>query len=215
MRLSRQRDAYVVGQYSPRWAVVQYNGFNYFLQQRELLGLRLGQDVRQAVASMQAPLPLNEQHLLDVARVVEVPGASQNELYARGKVWFASTFQSTLNATQADDKQAGILIGRAWRPSYIPLPGGSLYSTKIWYTVKLSFKDGRYRYSFTDFSFSEYGGANTLGSYPAEGLVFATRANGNPTNEARILTRALGQEAYFLRTALELGMSKPAAGADF
>lgn len=214
LRLSRLEALAVMGEYSARWAVVRRNEFAYFIRQSDLVGLRPGQTARQAAQVVQAPLPLNERHLIDFTQVVEVPGASKNELYARGKVWFANTFQSARNAIQADDKEAGVLIGKGWQPSYYTTANGGVVPFQLWYTVRFAFKEGRYRYSLTDFLVSDYS-AYTPSPVEAEGPAFATKGNGTPTNQAKAYTWSLSQSAFFTRVALELSMSKPAIGTDF
>lgn len=72
--------------------------------------------------------------------VVKVDGASKNELYARAREWFAKTFKSADDVLQMEDMANGKLIGK-----------GCNYQSKVFYTVSVSVKDGRYRYEITDF----------------------------------------------------------------
>lgn len=218
LRLARTKQVTIVGEFSPRWAVTRREGISYFVRQAELVGLAPGQTVKQLATTLTAPLPFDTStHLIDFAKVVQEPGASKDELYARGKVWFAETFKSTKNAIQVDDKDAGILIGKSWQPAYLANAFGSTDALIVWYTVKIAFKDGRYRYNLTNFQF-EYPAAPyqvSAGSFLAEIATTTTRRDGTPTTEAKAYSRALSQAANGIGGDLELRMTKPAIGADF
>jgi hypothetical protein len=85
--------------------------------------------------------------------VVQVPGVSQAELYTRAKLWFADTFKSAKEVVQADEKDAGIVQGRGWAPISIHFIGARRPTTdfKLWQTIKIMVKDGRYRYEISSF----------------------------------------------------------------
>lgn len=166
-----------------------------------------------------APLALpfdSETHQVAYTGVIDVPGATKNELYARGKVWFANAFKSAQNVIQADDKDAGLLVGKGWTQTYITIVLTPA-SEKLWYTVKLSFKDGKYRYVITDFMFeSEYSKYNTHPApHAAEPYVTPTKKDGTPTNLARKWGSALDASAQKTVASIQAGMSKAAAGSDW
>lgn len=160
-----------------------------------------------------AVLPIDaDTKLITYTGVMEVPDAPKNELYARGKVFFANTFKSAQNVIQADDKEAGLLIGKGWEQTYvtimlIPAP------EKLWYTVRLSFKDGKYRYSISDFKFegepSKYNYHPT--PYEAEKYMQAKK-DGTPTGNAAKFGKALDDAARAMVASIQSTMSKPAAG---
>jgi hypothetical protein len=86
------------------------------------------------------------------ASVVQVPGASQAELYTRAKLWFAGAFNSAKDVVQADEKDAGIIQGKGWstievHPMGTKRPG---VDQRLWYTVRLICREGRYRYEITN-----------------------------------------------------------------
>lgn len=83
--------------------------------------------------------------------VVQVPGATKDELYTRAREWFAKTFKSSKDVIQMDDRIAGKIIGKG---SGNGLTGNILLITSFWlnYTVSITIKDGRYRYEITDFT---------------------------------------------------------------
>jgi len=98
--------------------------------------------------------------------VVELNNISQEEMYNRGKLWFVNTYVSANDVIQLDDKTGGTIIGN----------GVFRYNSKVFnasdrtvglirYTVKLFFKEGRYKYEIGNFrhestSTSNYGGIN-------------------------------------------------------
>ena len=45
-------------------------------------------------------------------KVVEVPGASKDEIFVRASSWMAETFNSSKSVTQYSDKEAGIIKGK-------------------------------------------------------------------------------------------------------
>ncbi|RZK27684.1 MAG: DUF4468 domain-containing protein, partial [Hymenobacter sp.] len=90
--------------------------------------------------------------LIDYTDVVQVDGVSQAELFKRGKIWLVSTFKSAKDVIQAEDKDAGIIVGKAY--SVINIQSGKfIVPAKLFYTLKLNFKDGKYKYELTDFYF--------------------------------------------------------------
>jgi hypothetical protein len=86
------------------------------------------------------------------SEVVPVPGISKDDLYVRGREWFAKTFVSAQAVIQMDDKAAGKIIGKGvgYGTSSFMLTTSRF---TIFYTVSLTVKDGRYRYEITDFYF--------------------------------------------------------------
>jgi hypothetical protein len=104
--------------------------------------------------------------LIDYTDVVQVEGTSQAELFKRGKIWLASAFKSTKDVIQAEDKEAGFVVAKGF--STINIKSGSIVvPQKLYYTVKLNYKDGRYKYELTEFYISSQG--TTI---PVERFVF-------------------------------------------
>ncbi len=183
-----------------------------------LLALVLTAPLAHAQKEKDAPLTLPmdaDTKQITYTGVIEVPGATKNELYARGKVWFANAFKSAQNVIQADDKEAGLVVGKGWAQTYITIIFTPA-SEKLWYTVKLSFKDGKYRYAITDFMFkgsvSKYNMNPT--PYAAEKYM-QTKKDGTPTNLARKWAAALDESAQSTAASIQGGMSKAATGSDW
>ena len=84
--------------------------------------------------------------------VVEVENTTQNQLYIKGLEWFADIYVNSQKVIQLKDKEAGIIMGKASFETVVK--GGALLpkrNTSISYTVRLQFKDGRFRYTIKDF----------------------------------------------------------------
>jgi hypothetical protein len=159
-------------------------------------------------------LPVSaDTHLVTYSEVVQAPGVSQSELYSRAKLWFASTFKSAKDVVQADEKEAGVVQGTGWSTTYvkslgIPSP------QKLWYTVKIAVKDGRYKYDISSFQIENEAGQYNRNPtpYPVERALLAEKSKG-------MVGKILGQQrqnvkdaALTLASTIKEGMNKPAAG---
>ena len=76
----------------------------------------------QALDSLKFPID-PDSHLITFSEVVQAPGVSQAELYARAKLWFAGTFKSAKDVEQADEKEAGVVQGTGWQDIYTKVMG--------------------------------------------------------------------------------------------
>lgn len=202
----------VIGQASPRWVVIDYNYLTFYIPQ-QALGLK-GATVLAIDEASKAPLPrATETGLIAYSEVVPVAGASKNELYARGKVWFAKWFTSAQNVIQADDKEAGLLIGKAWSQVYVENMS-TMVDTRLWYTVTLNFKDGRYKYEISDFMFQTEPSTTypDQPKVPAEAAVTTTQKSTTAAKWAQHHRQALIQAALNNTLAMRTGMSTPATG---
>ena len=87
-------------------------------------------------------------HLVAYTGVVEVPGATQAQLYDRAYEWVVKNYGSAQRVIQMQDKEAGKIIVKGRTPAYFK---GHEFG---WITHTLSFyvKDGKYKYDITDFA---------------------------------------------------------------
>jgi hypothetical protein len=94
------------------------------------------------------------------SEVVEVPNVTKDELYIRGKSWFAKTFKSANNVIQMDDKDAGKIIGKGaiMIESNCTICGASGIHTSnggpVSFTIEVSFKDNKFKYDITGLTHS-------------------------------------------------------------
>lgn len=91
-----------------------------------------------------------------IEAVVEVDSTtSKSELFIRANNWFFKTFNNSEAVIQLKDKSGGQLAGKAVFKYTAPQwwGGGTVGSSGyVRFTIQLYFKDGRYKYIFTDFS---------------------------------------------------------------
>jgi hypothetical protein len=106
-------------------------------------------------------LPLQD-GVVTFTEVVPVEGASQSTLYANAKRWFVNLYKSAKDVIQLDDKDAGEIIGKGvFKIDY--------YSRKpsIAHTISIRVKDGRYKYTISDLSYSDINGDKfTIENFP-------------------------------------------------
>lgn len=93
---------------------------------------------------------------IGVDTVVEV---SKLDLYARAKKWVVDNYRSANNVIQLDDKEGGELTMKG---NFDVVLGGGITGgvVSVHHTIRLAFKDGRYRYEiseFRPFGYSSYG----------------------------------------------------------
>ncbi|MDO7874097.1 DUF4468 domain-containing protein [Hymenobacter sp. ASUV-10] len=92
--------------------------------------------------------------------VVEAPGATKAQLYARGLEWMARTYQSANDAVQLKDAEQGKLVAKGFMVVTLAAPNVGMAmlgvpqpSTMLLeQTLSLYLKDGRYKYVLTDLS---------------------------------------------------------------
>jgi hypothetical protein len=100
-------------------------------------------------------LPKDENGKLNFSEVVLVDSVSKDELFLSAKQFFAETFKNSKEVIQMDDKDAGIIIGKAWGDIVIKVVGTSV-KTQMWFTIKIQAKEGRYRYEIYDIFYKSY-----------------------------------------------------------
>ena len=178
-----------------------------------LLCLTAGLAHAQAADSIQLPVDPGT-HRITYAGVVQVPGVSQAELYTRAKLWFAETFKSGKDVIQADEKEAGIVQGKGWSPAEAHLLGKNLpvSELRLWHTVKLACREGRYRYEITDFKSGVAGAGeqSTMEDLLATWVKAATK-NGKPTKHALAndeLHQAVSNCGNGLAASIKEGMAR-------
>jgi hypothetical protein len=174
----------------------------------------------QAVDSVKLPLDAATKRIT-YTDVVQVPGVSQAELYTRAKLWFADTFKSPKSVIQADEKDAGVVQGEGWSPMQAHFMGKNLPASelRLWYTVKLACREGRYRYEVTEFRSqvpASVNFPNQLPPSPIEELLasWAVPAGKNATKAAKYamvtgeLTQAITGNGTGLAASIKTGMAR-------
>ena len=209
--------ATLVGRVGTRWAVLKKRDTEYLVRTRDLPAA----SQHAVITALLLPsLPLDTATgRLVYTEVVPVPGASQTELYARAQLWFADTFGAVKDVVQVADKDAGVLQGTAFYPLPLGEPGAQSL-VRLWYTVKVVVKEGRYKYEFTDLRLQAYPAAPTYeypyptvsDPVPVEGYLALAQKKGTERTLARAARRELALASSALTTSLVAGLSKPVAG---
>ena len=101
--------------------------------------------------------------LKEVVWLTDSTTAAQDE-YLRAKLFFANEYRSAKDVISFDDQATHTIIGRGW----IDLKSKNINHkyAKLWHTLKIECKNGRYRYELSDLkieiAFSGfYGGTQT------------------------------------------------------
>ena len=92
------------------------------------------------------------------AEIIKLENAPKNELYLRGKEWFARTFVSANDVIQLDDRETGKIIGKGFTKSSYKGAMGVVVLVDISYTISLVVKENRYRYEITSLSATHLAG---------------------------------------------------------
>jgi hypothetical protein len=117
-------------------------------------------------------LSAKAQEPLTIEDVVEIDSVSSKEiLYNRGHNWIVSIFKNPQKVIQLNDKNEGQIICKGnFEYNQKKFIWGASETTKgyINFTIKLFFKDGRYKYIFTDFIHEPLKGGNSFGVITTE-----------------------------------------------
>lgn len=84
--------------------------------------------------------------------VVKVNSVSKSDLYNRAISWFSTTYNNSKKVLQLEDKTEGQIVGKAiltYNQTF--LDASARTRGNINYTIKIFFKDGRYKYEISDF----------------------------------------------------------------
>jgi len=128
------------------------------------------------------PLPMDSATgKVSFRAVVQVPGATQAQLYARAKEWFATAPGAVKPVLEQADATAGTLTGKTSELVMQNLLGANV-QVPLWRTIIIQVKPGRFRYQVTDFSFD--GGQGSGAVTPLENYLAPNAltfdANGYP-----------------------------------
>lgn len=91
---------------------------------------------------------------VDYTEIVQLDSNyKKNDLYLNAKKFFIDVFNSGKDVIQMEDKEAGLVIGKGYLS--VNYRNSFLYTfpTRIWHTIKISIKDGKYKYEITDMSY--------------------------------------------------------------
>lgn len=116
----------------------------------------------------------------DYSGVVQVDTSSAKILQSRAKLFIAENFKSAKSVIQLDDQEAGVIVAKGnFVPTIkAPLLGHIGYGY-VSFSLKLQFKDGKYKYTITDFFHTGDGnvqeGGNLTNTKPACGTFLMSK----------------------------------------
>lgn len=171
--LASGEDAYVVGEFSPRWAIVKRTGALYLTPTNRLANYNsaAGKAVQAADA---AGLPVDPvTKLITYEGVVEVPGVSKADLYTRAYAWIAKTYRSANDVIQMQDKEAGQLVAKGLTRVTARAMGMDMDAGVVRHTLSIYVKDGKYKYVITNLKHDDLRPkAASVGPLESENLPF-------------------------------------------
>lgn len=122
-----------------------------------LLGYGTGLIVDFADGAIYKPCAENKviSNTFDWSETIEVPNASKSVLYQRGVEWFNATFNDMRAVMQSQDKEAGtfyakgVILSRDFKDQINNQYFGS--SDVISFSINVAVKDGKYKYTISNF----------------------------------------------------------------
>jgi len=102
------------------------------------------------------PVPINsETNKITYQEVVKAKGTA-DDLYIRGIAWINSFYPNPTGVTNVRNREDAVVEGVArFKINYTDEEERERDAGLISYTIKLEFKEGRYRYTFTDFNYKQ------------------------------------------------------------
>lgn len=76
---------------------------------------------------------------------------NKHELFVRAREWLAKVYRSSTDVIQMEDKENGIIVGKALVEVFFKYLGLDAPGGYIHYTISIYTRDGRYKYEITDF----------------------------------------------------------------
>ena len=195
----------VVGEFSPRWVVAEREGFRYLTPAAALVGYD--------PADADLPPLSATTHRITYEGVVQVPGASQADLFARARAWVSQTYdQQNAQPTQQDAASGQIQLRGARLvqvyQTYQGVPRAS-YAGVVRHLLTIYVKDGRYKYVLTDLEHDAQHTPNLRSGGALEQKrvsLFGYGGLGSYQAWAELKTDAL-RDARHLMTSLEAAMT--------
>ncbi len=165
------------------------------------------------------PVPMKENSIY-YEEVVNVDSLlKQNDLFSRAKLWVAQNYVTTANYNpiQLEDKDNGIIIIRisfGFTSSFFIHE----YHVTVHCIGKIQVKDGRYRYTFSDFTYSEYSPTNKIvgtkgQAYSCDNMIIQSYSSNAKKLYLSYLT-LIDNKMQVIITSLKTSLNEP-PGDDF
>lgn len=126
------------------------------------------------------PVTFDDDGNVLMQEVLTAEGKTPDQIYKDIKVWFGDTYSDSKEVLEVDDKDAMVLMGKAFRTIIVPGVLGQVSEDRLWYSIKMEIKDGRFRLSLYDFLFQPKGEIAYADKRPVESWFgeYGIRKNG-------------------------------------
>lgn len=154
-------------------------------------------------------LPVDEKTgLITYSKVNELKGKTAKELYNLALAWAESYFKNPYDVIRERDSLNGKLLCKARFKIMNPQDkkGISTDAGNVMYSLKLQFKEGRYRYELTEINWKQ------ASYYPCERWLDRSAPSFAPAFDYYL--QQTDQTANAILKSLEKAMSAPSAGGD-
>ena len=96
--------------------------------------------------------------LITYSEIIVLDSISKDQLFNNGRDWFNSTFKSSKDVLQIIDKESGQLAGKGILGGTFTINyfGSHSEDLNCHFNVDLRVKDGKYKYTFSNFSSETY-----------------------------------------------------------
>jgi len=92
------------------------------------------------------------------SQVFNLDSTSSKDIYISAKKYFLDNYKNPKEVIQIDDKESGLIAGKAYTDVYISLGGlfNSSSKEKMYYTISIYIKDNKYKLEIKDIYFETY-----------------------------------------------------------
>lgn len=101
-------------------------------------------------------LPLdNETGKIAYSDIIKFDSFAKDDIFIKANEWFVNVFNSADNVIQLNSKEDGVIIGKGFS-KLTSKPSAVYVTSKLYYTIKIEVKEGRYKYSIYDIYYLAY-----------------------------------------------------------
>jgi len=103
--------------------------------------------------------PVNSNGKIEYTEVVSVDSAKAADLFSRSKLYITNAFKSGKDVTQLVDDETKTIVGKGVLKIYINAGLGIMWDVYVHFKTTIQCRDGRYKYSLTEFEAELIGGS--------------------------------------------------------
>jgi len=100
----------------------------------------------------------NDKGKLEYSEVINTNDSNNSKelVFLKAKSWFVETYNSSKAVLEIEDKELGVLMGKPLTHLYISIGMGSIFKTRMYYTIKVQVKKGRCKISIYNIYYKSY-----------------------------------------------------------